>query len=299
MFDYKLHVFFTVASRLSFSRAAEELHITQPAVTRHIKQMEQHFNQKLFERKGNSISLTKAGEVLFIHTKEIMALHSELQFDMNALIDKTEGILKIAASTTIAQYVLPEVLAKFHKKYPKVKVELSSANTEGVERAITHDEAILGFIEGSSKNQEITYQPFLKDEIVLVVAQGHDLYNSGSLPIEDLPKYPLVLREVGSGTLEVIVDALAKRNIRLESLHIAMRLGSSESIKSYLGDQQSFAFLSINTVLKELKTGTLGIIDVDGLSLQRPFYYIKKQGQQSALAALFIQFVTHHYNVLL
>jgi len=178
-------------------------------------------------------------------------------------------------------------------------VELSSANTEGVERAIIRDEAILGFIEGSSKNREIAYQPFLKDEIVLVVAQGHDLYNSGSLTIEDLSKYPLVLREVGSGTLEVIVDALAKRNIRLESLHIAMRLGSSESIKSYLSDQHSLAFLSINTILKELKTGTLGIIDVDGLSLQRPFYYIKKQGQQSALATLFIQFVMYHYNVLL
>ncbi|HEA30400.1 MAG TPA: LysR family transcriptional regulator [Leeuwenhoekiella sp.] len=299
MFDYKLHVFFTVASRLSFSKGAEELHITQPAVTRHIKQMEQHFNQRLFERKGNSISLTKAGSVLLEHTKEIMARHTALQFDMNALADKTEGVLKIAASTTIAQYILPEVLAKFHQKYPKVKVALFNANTEGVERAIISDDAILGFIEGSSKNREIAYQPFLNDEIVLVVAQGHDLYNSDTLPIEDLPNYPLVLRETGSGTLEVIMDALAKKNIPFEALNIAMRLGSSESIKSYLTDQHSLAFLSINTILKELKTGALGIVDIDDLSLQRPFYYIKKQGQQSALSTLFIQFIKHHYNILL
>jgi DNA-binding transcriptional LysR family regulator len=299
MFDYKLYVFFTVANRLSFSRAAEELHITQPAVTRHIKQMEQHYNQKLFERKGNSISLTKAGKVLLTHAKEIMTLHSELEFNMNALIDKTEGTLNIAASTTIAQYVLPEVLAKFHKKYPKVKVALSSANTVDVERAILSDEAILGFIEGSSKNREIAYQPFLKDEIVLVVAKGHPLYNSGSLIIKDLTKYSLVLREEGSGTLEVIVDALSKKNIKLEMLDVAMRLGSSESIKSYLNDQHSLAFLSINTILNELKIGALGIVDVEDLSLERPFYYIKKQGQQSTLASLFIQFIRHHYNVLL
>ncbi|KKK63030.1 hypothetical protein LCGC14_2998430, partial [marine sediment metagenome] len=104
------------------------------------------------------------------------------------------------------------------------------------------------------------------DEIVLVVAQGHDLYNSDTLPIEDLPNYPLVLRETGSGTLEVIMDALAKKNIPFEALNIAMRLGSSESIKSYLTDQHSLAFLSINTILKELKTGALGIVDIDGCS---------------------------------
>jgi len=296
MFDYKLHVFFRVATAMSFSRAAEELHITQPAVTRHIKQLEDHFNQKLFERKGNSIELTNAGNVLLKHTKEIFSLHKTLQFDMNALIDKTEGRLRLAASTTIAQYVLPEALAKFHKKYPKVKVTLLNANTANVEKDVLSQHVEIGFIEGSSKNRELSYHHFLKDEIVLVVAKGHSLYNAAAITIEELSAHPLVLREKGSGTLEFILNTLKKNALNEEDLSVEMRLGSSESIKSYIKDQQSMAFLSINTIIEELNSGDLGIVDATGFSIERHFSYIFKQGHHSALSQLFLNFITFHYN---
>ncbi|WP_062056253.1 LysR family transcriptional regulator [Aquimarina longa] len=299
MFDYKLHVFYTVANRLSFSKAGEELHITQPAVTRHIKQIEEHFNQKLFERQGNSISLTKAGKVLLAHSKEIFEHYKVLQYEMNELINKTEGILRIAASTTVAQYILPEVLAKFHKKHPKVKVTLMNANTESVEQSILDVDVELGFIEGKSKNREISYHPFLKDEIVLVVAKGHPLFNTNSIHLDFLSKMPFVLREEGSGTLETIIEALRKKNIFKTDLNIQMRLGSSESIKSYINDNNSVAFLSINTILKELKSGELGIIDINNFSIERTFYYIFRQGHHSSLSALFLKFLQNHYNISL
>ncbi|MFI8379744.1 LysR substrate-binding domain-containing protein [Leeuwenhoekiella sp. NPDC079379] len=299
MLDYKLQVFLIVASRLSFSKAADELHITQPAITRHIKQLEDHFNQRLFDRKGNHIALTEAGKLLVIHTKEIFKQHKELQFNMNALINKTEGILNIAASTTIAQYILPEILAKFHKQFPLVKVELLSANTQAIENQILKEEAQLGFIEGQVKNRELAYHPFMNDEIVLVLAKGHSLYDTASITLSTLKTLPIVLREKGSGTLQYITNSLRNHSIEEYDLRVEMHLGSSESIKSYLKAKESVAFLSVNTVSNELKTGDLRIIDIDDFSINRHFSYITKQGSRSDLAQMFINFISHQYNILL
>ena len=298
MLDYKLHVFLIVATRLSFSKAADELHITQPAITRHIKHLEDHFHQRLFDRKGNSISLTTAGELLLKHAKELFHFHKEMQFNMNALIDRTEGVLSIAASTTIAQYILPEILAKFHKQFPGVKVELFSANTEVIEHQILNEEAQIGFIEGQAKNRELSYHPFMNDEIVLVIAKGHHLYEEVSITLAHLKKLSLVLREKGSGTLEFIINALKKTQIDVNDLQVDMHLGSSESIKSYLKAKESVAFLSINTVSNELKSGDLRILDIEDFSIKRTFNYIAKQGYKNELAQVFLNFITHHYNIL-
>ncbi|MEH6407916.1 MAG: LysR substrate-binding domain-containing protein, partial [Leeuwenhoekiella sp.] len=165
--------------------------------------------------------------------------------------------------------------------------------------AILQNEVELGFIEGHSKNREIAYHSFLKDEIVLVVSCRHKYFKTDSITLDELKKLPLVLREEGSGTLEIIAEHLGKNNIALNQLNIAMRLGSSESIKSYLQADNSAAFLSIKTIEKELKAGDLGIIDVENLDLTRDFYYIFKQGHQSALSSIFLNFIIHQYNVLL
>lgn len=296
MFDFKLKVFYAVASRLSFSKAAEELHITQPAVTRHIKQTEEHFKQKLFERQGNSIALTPAGKHLLKHTKTIFSQYEELNFEMNSLLKRTAGVLNLSASTTIAQYVLPKVLAKFHKSFPEVKITMNSQNTVRVERAILDKTIELGFIEGKSKNREIAYHSFMADEIVLVVSRGNPLIRKEQLSLKELCDIPLIMREQGSGTLQVVMDALEAKNVQYDDLTIEMHLGSSESIKSYLSDKKSAAFLSTNAILKELKNGELFIIDIDELSIVRDFYYITLQGHQSSLSSLFINFMTHHYN---
>ncbi|WP_373056689.1 LysR substrate-binding domain-containing protein [Zunongwangia sp. H14] len=296
MLDYKINIFLTVADRLSFSKAAEELHITQPAVSRHIKQLEDHFNQKLFERQGNRIALTKAGTLLLNYTKKIFILHGELEFDMNALVDKTGGVLKIAASTTLAQYILPGALANLRKKYPQIEVILTSANTEKVEQQVLKQNAEIGIIEGFSKNRELSYQKFLRDEIVLVVSKNHPLFNNPPIPLVKLKELPLVLREKGSGTLEFIMKRLKENGFSPEQLNIEMRLGSSESIKSYLKEGNCAAFLSINSVLDELKFGSLGIVDIDSFQIDRHFHFIQKMGNHSSLAQLFIDFMTRRYN---
>ena len=293
MFDFRLEVFRTVARRLNFTKAAEELYISQPAVSKHIQEIENHFKSKLFERNGTKIKLTAAGKLLLQHTDELFAIHREIDFEMNRLIQQQSGKLRIGASTTIAQYVLPQVLAAFHQKFPDVKVILSINNTEQIEKALLNKKIDIGIIEGHSRNPLLKYSEFIKDEIVLVGKMHNRWYGKTLLP-KELPGIPLLLREPGSGTLEVIAHALKKFDIKISSLTNEMELGSTESMKLYLLHSDCFAFLSIHSVAKELRNKEYSVVDVEGLSIERYFYFIQAQGQSGSLPELFMKFCLHH-----
>ncbi len=294
MFDFRLKVFYTVARRSSFTRAAKELYISQPAVSRHIHELETSFKLQLFERNGNKIMLTPAGETLLSYTDHIFDLYRNMEFEMNILAEKHSGVLKIGASSTIAQYVIPPILADFHQKFKEVKVRLLTGNTEFVEQALLNKDIELGIIEGRSKNPLLSYQKFIKDELVLVVNAQENFTKKDNIKIEELNKYPLLIREGGSGTLEVITHALNAHHIKMEDLNVEMQLGSTESIKSYLLHSPCLAFISIHAILKELKHNELRVIDVKNLSIERPFHFIEPQGQVNALSKLFIKFTLSH-----
>ncbi len=294
MFDFRLQVFHTVARRLNFTRAAEELFITQPAVTKHIHELEHHFNIKLFERNGTKIKLTPAGETLLQYTGQLFAVYRNLEFEMNSLAQRRKGELRVGASTTVAQYVLPPVLAAFHKKFGDVEVTLTINNTEQIEQALQRSEIDLGIIEGRSKNTAIRYTEFIKDELVLVSRSNNPLVKKETIQPEELKKIPLLLREPGSGTLEVIAHALKPLGIKIAQLHNEMQLGSTESMKLYLLHSDCMAFLSVHAILKELQNKECRIIDVKGLSIERYFYFIQLHGQAEALPELFMKFSRHH-----
>ena len=291
MSDFRLEVFYTVAKRLSFTKASAELFITQPAVTKHIHELEEQYKAKLFERKGNHIVLTQVGEILLHHAEKVFELYRNVEFEINALSKRKEGLLRIGASTTIAQYIVAPLLAKFRSKYPDVQLSLVTGNTEQVERALQAKEIEIAIIEGYSKNPAISYHEFLKDEIVLVCSGKHPLANKNSLKPDDLKNIPFVLREQGSGTLEVIDHALKQAGINHSELKVEIRLGNTESIKSYLLNSPSMAFLSVHAIVDEVKRGELKIIDVENLSIKRSFYLINLQGRISGLADLFSHFV--------
>lgn len=291
MLDFRLQVFYTVAKRLNFTRAAAALFISQPAVTKHIKELEAQYKTTLFDRSGNKkITLTPAGKILLNYAEQLNVLYGELEYDMNLLNKAHGGILRIGASTTVAQYILPKALAFFHKKFNAVQVHLLTGNTEEIERALSNKEIEIGIIEGISKNPRLSYEPYLRDELVLVSASKNKRIKREMLKSEEIKNYPLVLREPGSGTLEVISEALLKQHIKLSDLWIEMQLGGTESIKAYLLNSDALAFLSIHAILKELKNNELKIIDIKGLSVERPFHFISPHGQVSSLAALFIKF---------
>lgn len=294
MFDFRLKVFHTVAKRLNFTKAADELCITQPAVSKHIQEIESYFQLKLFDRNGSKIKLTEAGEILLQYTNQLFAIYNKLEFDLNEINHRHSGQLRIGASTTIAQYVLPPLLADFHKKFPEIQVTLIISNTEQIEQALQNKDIDFGIIEGQSKNTSFKYTEFLKDEIVLATRINHPATKKGRIQLDELLTVPFLLREPGSGTLEVIAHALKPLNIKLSQLNIEMQLGSTESIKSYLLHSDCMAFLSIYSILKELKSKEMSIIDVKGLSIERSFHFIQSYGEVEALPDLFMKFASRY-----
>jgi DNA-binding transcriptional LysR family regulator len=294
MFDFRLQVFQTVAKRLNFTKAAAELYITQPAVSKHIQELEHQFKVKLFDRNGSKIKLTNAGEILLQHTEQLFGIYRNLEFEMNNLTLQHSGRLRIGASTTVAQYVLPPVLAAFHKKFPEVQISLVTNNTEQTEHALNNNEIDLGIIEGRSKNTSIKYTEFIKDEIVLVTADKNPLVKKEVIQPKDLKNIPLLLREAGSGTLEVIAHDLKKAGINMRDLDVEMELSSTESMKSYLAHSNVMSFLSIHSILSELRKNEFRIIDIKGLNIERYFYFIQQHGQSDALPELFMKFARHH-----
>ena len=297
--DFRLKVFYTVAKRLSFTKAATELFITQPAISKHIKELEEHYKIKLFDRNGSKILLTTAGQVLLEHTKSIFEYYRKIDYDMSALINERIGLLRVGASTTISHYLIPPLLALFHQKLKEVKVSLLNGNTEQIESALIKQDIEIGIVEGQSKNKSIKYTEFLKDELVLVCNSSHALTKLDFVTHEDLKRMNFVIREQGSGTLEVIEHALKPFGIKFSNLNIEMQLGSTESIKSYLLNSNCVAFLSIHAIEKELKNKELTILDVQNLSIERYFYIISLQGKQDALSNLFIKNIFDYYNLKL
>lgn len=298
MFDFRLKVFYTVAKRGSFTKAAKELLISQPAVTKHIQEIESSYQTKLFVRDGMKIYLTEAGELLYTYAEEIFSIYRNLEFDIHALNAKMDGSLRVGASTTISQYVLPPLLAEFKKKVNDLHLDVVSDNTTVVENLLLAKSIDVGLVEGYSKNPQIKYIDFIKDEIVLVCGSNNQLAKKGSVKPQELKDLSFLLRETGSGTLDVVDSSLKEIGITISDLKNEMSFSSTESIKMYLMHSDSVAFLSVHAILKELRYNELSIIDIDGLDISRTFSLIQRQGQESALVELFIRFV-QNYNLKL
>ena len=297
--DFRLKVFYTVANRLSFTKAAGELFITQPAISKHIQELEEKYKIKLFDRTGNKIALTQAGQVLLTYTNQIFEIYRDIDFDMSSLINQQRGLLRIGASTTISQYIIPPLLARFHQKLKDITVNLRNGNTEQIENALMNKEIEIGIVEGQSKNKSIKYLPFLKDELVLVCNSKNPLIAKKEIIRDDLLDMSFLMREQGSGTLEVIEYALKPFEISLSQLNIEMELGSTESIKSYLMHSDCVAFVSIHAIEKELKNQELVILDIHNLIIERNFYIISLQGKTDPLSELFIKNISNYYNLKL
>ena len=279
--DFRLKVFKTVADRLSFTKAAAELLISQPAVTKQINELERLLGKPLFLRHGNRISLTDDGVRLLEYANRILALYGELR---DAFVEEQgafSGEIRLGASTTLSQYVLPGLLAKFRKLYPDVRVTLFNGNTEQIERQIADGKLDFGMIEGTASNPALHYELFMDDELVLVTSASNTSFTREEITAADLPALPLVIRENGSGTLDVLSRELSRHGLSLRQLHIEMQLGSTESIKHYLFYSDTFAFVSVQAVLDELAANRLRVVEVGDMELVRRFSFVTAHGQRS------------------
>lgn len=296
--DFRLKMFKTVADRLSFTRAARELFVSQPAVTKQIGELEKQLGTALFLRQGNSISLTPQGEHLLEYANRILALYGELGDEFADRTAPAEGEIRLGASTTIAQYVLPGLLARFRKRYPGISLQVENGNTQQIERAVHEARIDFGMIEGMASVATLHYEPFMLDELVLVTAAANTAFRKEEVTAAELPGLPLVIRENGSGTLDVIEKALAAHGLSLKKLAIDMQLGSTESIKRYLLSSGSFSFLSVQSVLDELTRGQLRVVEVTDMTVERHFHFVSLHGRTGRLSELFKQFCRSHLNNL-
>lgn len=290
MDDFRLKVFITAARTLSFTRAAGQLDISQPAVSKHVAELETRYGLQLFTRRGSRLELTDAGRTLLDAAERLADDYRRLEYEMSLCTGQTEGELRLGASTTIAQYLLPPLLARFTTRFPQVRVSLLSGNSGQVEQALGDHAIDLGLVESVSRRQGLHYTPFRADELVLVTRPGGPYARTESVTPEALCRIPLVLRESGSGTLEVISAALAERGIRLPQLNVVLRLGSTEGIKRFVRHSDAMAIVSAFSVVDELRSGTLRIVDLDGLPLLRDFVFVHAEAHPARLVRQFLDF---------
>ena len=294
MADRRLQVFHTVARLLSFTKAAESLHMTQPAVTFQVRQLEEYFNTRLFDRTHNRISLTEAGQRVYEYADRIFALYAEMENSVRDLTGEVSGVLLLGASTTIAEYMLPALLGDFKSKYPEVSIRLQVANTDGIVSMVENNIIDLGVVEAPVSNKNLVVENCRMDKMVLIVPPGHELANNKSVPIEELTRHPYICREEGSGTREVMLEAVTSAGCNPQDLNIVMELGSPEAVKGAVEAGMGISILSKATIEKELKLGSLIAIDLE-TPLERPFSFVH-QKQKFRLRAMekLLDFARHY-----
>jgi len=277
MADRRLHVFFSVARLLSFTKAAESLHMTQPAVTFQVRQLEEHFNTRLFDRTHNRISLTEAGTKVYEYAERIFQLYNELENSVRELTGEISGILILGASTTIAEYMLPALLGDFKAKYPDVNLRLKVSNTDGIVSMVEHNIIDLGVVEAPVSNKNLAVDVCRTDRLVAIVPPNHALgATDGPIKLEQIIEYPYICREEGSGTREVILDYLKGAGIEPSALNIIMELGSLEALKGAVEAGIGISIVSRATLVKEIKLGTLKVLELDP-PLERPFSFVHQK----------------------
>ena len=290
MADRRLQVFHAVAKHLSFTKAAEALFMTQPAVTFQIRQLEEHFSARLFERGHGQISLTDAGRVVFEYAERILGLSAEMDARLRDMTGQMSGPLLIGASMTIAEYLLPSVLGEFNARFPEVLPRLLVANSETVQNQVAEHSLDLGFIESDSLLPSLVTEVVCEDELLVVCAPSHQLASLASVPPELLAQHAFVCREPGSGTREVSDRHLQRLGIAPESLQPVMELGSPEALKGVVATGRGFAIMSRATVIKETRLGLLRGIPLAPRLIRNLSLVYSKQKFYSKLVGNFVAF---------
>lgn len=290
MANRRLQALRAVAKHGSFTKAAEALCMTQPAVTFQIRQLEDYFDTRLFDRANGRVALTPAGSVALVYAEKILALHDELEAKVRDLTGREVGPLTIGASMTIAEFLLPRIVGEFKAAHPGIAPQLVVANSEVVQARVTERSIDLGFIEGDSRLPTLITDVCCEDELQVVCAPTHPFARQRSVAVSELGEYPCVIREMGSGTREVLEHYLQKAGLSLESMNVIMEANSPEAIKGLVATGLGFTIISRATVEKEVRVGELVRIPL-APRLRRHFSVVyPKERIQAKVVNEFIRF---------
>ncbi|AZV43414.1 transcriptional regulator [Peribacillus asahii] len=287
--DQLLSVFISVADKRNFSRAAEELHMTQPAVSQQIQQLEKHVGAKLLLRTNKSVQLTKAGEIVYLHAKEITGLYKRMSMLVNELNNEPTGPLKIGASYTFGEYVLPHILARMKNLFPNIFPSVQIGNTRDIAKAITSHEIDVGIVEGEISLRNIYIKSVSTDQMYIVAGGKYPIYFNKEVTRRQVEQENWIVREVGSGTREATETLFQSLQIRPSKL---MEFGSTQLIKEAVEAGLGISYLSELTVKKERMLGTIQVLNVKGTPIKRNFSVITESVESHTKSVnLFIELI--------
>jgi DNA-binding transcriptional LysR family regulator len=276
--DIKLKVFCSVAKTKSFTKASRIVHLSQPAVSLQIQALEEFFETKLFDKTGKQVSLTAAGKILYEHATHIMGHYNELVKEINKLTGMMKGAVELGASTTLGNYILPRIITDFKRIHPKIKIKLRVGNTERIEDLMHSGFIDFGIVEGRTARSNTKTEKVISDQLTLIVHPKHPLTKKRGVSVLELTREPFILREQGSGTRQHIENFLNQHGINIGDLHVALIMGSTESIKAAVEAGTGIAILSRWAVKKEVENGRLKTVNLreGGIPRDLSLIYTKK-----------------------
>ncbi|MCW8830296.1 MAG: selenium metabolism-associated LysR family transcriptional regulator [Gammaproteobacteria bacterium] len=283
MADRRLKIFHTVARLLNFTKAAEELHMTQPAVTFQIRQLEEQFNTRLFDRTHNKVSLTDVGHQVFEYADRILKLYEDMTRSINDMTGDVSGGVALGASTTIAEYMLPLMIGEFKEKYPDVMISLKESNTEDIVSMVENNVIDLGIVEGYVNNKNLVVEECKMDQLVVIMPNNHPLAEQKAIHVKEIVAHPFISREHGSGTQEVITKYIEQHGDH-DLLDVCFELSSPEAIKGAVEAGMGISIVSKATILKELRLGSLTAVNLSP-KLERPFSFVRQRYKFKSRAA--------------
>lgn len=290
---HHLRVFTTVFRNRSFSKASEELHLTQPTVSDHVKALEDELHCRLFDRLGRSIVPTKEADLLYSHAAELIEKADTLKELIGQSKNTITGELIVGASTIPGTYVIPRIIADFTKRYPSVSFRIMEADSKGIIEKVLRHELLLGIVGAKMGQGQLTFTPMMEEELIAVSSPS--LIKADEISLGQLTSFPMILREEGSGTRKEIERFLEARNISLDALTVAGYFGSTDAVKQAVKAGLGISIISELAVRDELKYKLLKKIKVKGVQVKRKFYAVTHRKRTLPFAySIFIEYLKAH-----
>jgi DNA-binding transcriptional LysR family regulator len=274
-----LVTFRTVVDKRSFSQAAEELEISQPAVSFQIRSLEERLGHRLLDRTGRRVTVTEAGEIVYRYAKRMIGLEAELEREMGEVGSRIAGRLVLGSSTGPGELVLPRLLGAFSRAHPDVRVSLVVSDTQTVCERVLDDELEIGVVGAARAQRGLEFEPFMRDELVAIAPPGHHLAGREAVAIEELAAEPMIMQQEGSGVRAVLEAALRAGGVRDRDLNVAMELGLQQSVKAAVLDGLGITVISRLAVEREVAEGSLVALRLEGEGLERHFFAVRAAGR--------------------
>ena len=294
---WQLNIFCKVIELKGFSKAGNAIHLSQPTISSHIKDLENHFACQLIDRLGKKAVPTKAGELLYHHAQKLIALRDETEAAMAEFHGKIKGRLVIGGSTIPGGYILPKCIGAFTTVYPEVTISLIIGDTDQIIRDVLSGSPEFGIVGAKTSNKNIFQEKLIEDEMRLIVTCDHKWANKKYISPDLMFKEPFIVRERGSGTLKSIKLSLKEKGYIIENFNIISEMGSTEAVIQGIKSKVGVSILSTVAVAEELKAGTLKALTIKELNLKRSFYLIThKQRSPSPLCKAFTKFLKKEFS---